>query len=75
LSIVVRATIANVCVGFPEPTTTDECRKASPVAVWHSSSFHAPGTELARAAKAGEVEERRLARDEVADERRVSKPR
>jgi hypothetical protein len=37
--------------------------------------FTPPVPELARAAKAGEVEERRLARDEVADERRVSKPR
>ncbi len=29
--------------GFPEPVDTDECRKASPVAVWHSSSFHPEG--------------------------------
>ena len=34
-----RATIHVVSVGFPELTNTDECRKASPVAVWHSSSF------------------------------------
>jgi hypothetical protein len=31
------ATIAGVSVGFPEPADADECRKASPVAVWHSS--------------------------------------
>jgi hypothetical protein len=34
-----RATISLVSAGIPEPAFTDECRKASPVAVWHSSSF------------------------------------
>jgi hypothetical protein len=46
LRVVARATIADVSVGFPEPTNADECRKASPVAVWHSSSFHGPRTAL-----------------------------
>ena len=43
-----RETIALVCVGFPEPTNTDECRKASPVAVWHSSSFQPPMADIGR---------------------------
>src|SRR5690242_6649080 len=49
-----RATISVVSVGFPEPANADECRKASPVAVWHSSSFHAPRSHPYALARRGE---------------------
>ena len=52
-----RATIALVFAGFPELVDTDECRKASPVAVWHSSLFHAPRGRLRRA-RASEADAR-----------------